>query len=154
YPAKDLQSYGLDKLTAVLTLRVNEDKEKQTVYVLQIGKAVDAKEPGGERFARLAKSDAVVVLPASLAKQLTAPPLQFRDRDLARFPGADRVALEQGKRRVVSAREEGDWKLPAPVRAAAERVALDALVRDVGKLRADELVPDKPAALKPFGLNP
>jgi hypothetical protein len=52
------------------------------------------------------------------------------------------------------AKVNGTWKTTAPVDADAEQGDLDELVNALARLRADELVADGPADLKPFGLDP
>src|SRR5262249_40606067 len=92
-----------------------------------------------------------------LAKMLLAEPIQFRDRNLKRLADADRVELERGERRgpakAVFAKVDGNWKMTAPVESDAEQADLDDFLNALLKLRADELVAEKPADLKPFGLD-
>jgi hypothetical protein len=151
YPAKELQPFGLDDPFAVLTLRGADPKEE---FVLKIGKAADEKN--GDRFVLsnrpVAGQPAVGVLPGGIVRRLTAGPLAFRDRTLARFADADRATLERGPRKAVFAKVGGAWKLVEPVEAEAEQNDLEDLINSLARLRADELVAEKPDDLKPFGL--
>jgi hypothetical protein len=155
FPAKELGPFGLAEPAAVVTLRLGEDKDKAAEHVVQIGKVADEKGSKGEgdRFARVDKSDAVVVLPGSLAQQLIAAPLRFRDRDIARLASADKVVQERGGRKAVFTRSEQTWKMTEPVEAEAEQLDLEDFLKGLTLLRADELVADKPADLKPYGLD-
>jgi hypothetical protein len=72
---------------------------------------------------------------------------------VARFTDADRAVLERGPRKAVFAKVEGTWKLTEPIQADAEQAELEELINSLARLRADELVADKPADLKPFGLD-
>jgi hypothetical protein len=151
YPAKELKDFGLDVPSAVLTIKVAGIDGKPGEKVLNLGKAADEKS--GDRFAQAAGSQAVVVLPGLLVKQLTAAPLAFRDRKLVRFADADKVILERGARKAVFTKVDGTWKLTEPAEAQAEQGDLEEFINEAARLQADELVAEKPADLKPFGLD-
>ena len=88
--------------------------------------------------------------------RLLAAPVAFRNRNLARFPDADRVVLERGSRKAVFTKVDGTWKLTDPLEAPAEHTELEEFLfgnGGVAKLQADELVAEKPTDLKPFGLD-
>lgn len=145
----DLKKYGLDTPAAVLTLKGAKD------VVLKLGKPADEKQPDGDRFALVdgAAEQTVGVLPAGLVKKLLADPIKFRDRGLAKFVDADAATLVRGDRAVTFAKLDGTWKLVKPVAGDAETADLDELVNALAKLRADELVAEKPKELKPYGLD-
>ncbi len=146
FPAKDLPAFGLDHPRAVVTLKPGGP-------VLKLGKPVD--EASGDCFALVEGNPAVFVLPGTLAKRLIGAPLSFRDRAIVRFADADKVRLERGPRQAVFARVDGSWKLTEPLAGDAEQDDLDDFVNTLAKLRADELVAEKPSAddLKKFGLD-
>ncbi|HZY85033.1 MAG TPA: DUF4340 domain-containing protein, partial [Gemmataceae bacterium] len=152
YPAKDLKEYGLDKPAAVLTLQLTADG-KPAERVLKLGKVADPAT--GDRYAATGTGQAVAVLPGVVAKRLTAAPLAFRDRALARFPDAERATLERGPRKASFSKEDGTWKLVEPLAAEADHDRLEDFIAALAKLRADELVAEKPAAddLKKYGLD-
>lgn len=150
YPAKDLKAFGLDEPAGVVTLRLMEDG-KPADRVLKLGKPVGDKSD--DRFVQVDGSDIVAVMDGRLAKRLTAEPLKFRDRSLARFADADRVILERGPRKAVFAKVDGTWKLVEPVEAEAEQTDLEEFVNALARLRADELVAEKPEDLKQYGLD-
>jgi hypothetical protein len=143
FPAKDVKAYGLDAPKAVVTLKPGNQ-------VLKLG-----KEDKGDVFAQVEGNPAVVVLPGDVAKRLTAGPLAYRDRAVAKFADADKMRLERGPRKAVFSREDGSWKLTEPLTADAEQDDLDDFVNTLAKLRADELVAEKPTAdeLKKYGLD-
>jgi hypothetical protein len=153
YPAADVKPFGLDPPAAVVTVRVM-DKDKPVEHVLEIG-AVD-EEKGkdrGDRFARAAGSTTVVVLPGAVARQLTAAPLAFRDRNLAKLAAPDKATVERGGRKAVFAKVDFGWKMTEPVNAEAEQADLEEFLKALSTVRADELVAEKPADLKPYGLD-
>jgi hypothetical protein len=160
YPVKALKPFGLEKPAAVLTVRLGDSKGKPAEHVLQLGAPApdrDGKKGSSKdspRYARLDKSDTVVVLGPQLVKELLAPPLQFRDRTVARVPTPERVVVEHPGRKVTFTRVDDAWKMTAPVEAEAESADLDVLLKDLSRLRAGELVAEAPTDLKPYGLAP
>ena len=154
--AKDLKPYGLDAPTAEVTLTTLEGT-KTTVVTLQIGKPVDDAKPNGDRFVKLvdANEPMVKVVSGVVLNKLLGQPIKFKDRLLntGRFVDADQVVIERGDRKAIFVKVDGTWKMTAPVPTEAEQTDLDELVNAVAKFRADELVAEKPADLKPFGLD-
>lgn len=149
YRPKDLKTFGLDAPAAVVTLRLTGDDKAERE--LLIGKEEDAKT--GVRFATVKGSDIVGTLPRELSRQLTAAPAAFRDRGIARFADADRVTMERGTRKVVFTQANKQWKMTEPTSADVEQNELEDFVSVVQRLRADEIVAEKPSDLKPYGLE-
>ena len=156
YGKKDevFKQHGLEPPVATLALTVGDKAEQKT---LRIGKLVDDAKPDGERFVALESPNAEVivgVLSGSLAKILLAPPVAFRDRTLAKFVDADKAVLERGDRKITFAKVGVMWKVTEPLASAAESAELEALVADIGKLRADTWLAEKKGAdVKPIGLD-
>jgi hypothetical protein len=155
YPAKDLKPFGLDMPTAVVTLQLTDAAGAATSHVLKIGNLAGdaAKKDTDERYAIIDGKDTVVVLPAELSRHLVAGPLYFADRNLASFAGADVAAVERGPRKTAFAKGDAGWQMTEPIKGEAESAALDDAVRGLQRLRADEIVADKGADLKKFGLD-
>jgi hypothetical protein len=159
--AKDLKEFGLDSPAATVTLVLKDKDGKPSEKVLRIGGVARPESSKGvvdggttnERFAQIGDSKAVVVLPAAVSTKLLAEPLKLRDRSVVRFTEADRIFIERGTRKVIFAKIDGAWKMTEPAAAEAEATELDELIAAVSRLRADELVADKPGDLKPFGLD-
>ncbi len=154
YPVKDLKPFGLEQPAATVTLKLADATGAPTQHVIKVGDL--AKEPGktneGQRYALVDKGEAVVVLSAELSKHLVAPVLHFADRNLASFGSADKITLERGPRKLTFAKPASTWELVAPIKADAEDAALDEFVKDLRRLRADEIVAEK-GDLKQFGLD-
>jgi len=151
YPARDFHEVGLDKPAAVVTIQLQDDKGKAVEHILQIGKLAD-QDPGA-RYARADNSEAVVVVPGRLAKQLMARALKFRDRNLAVLATPDQVTVERGARKATFTLGDSLWKMTEPIAAQAESNDLEGFLSGLRPLRADELVADKPGDLKPYGLD-
>src|SRR5262249_43020629 len=151
---KDLKPYGLDDPAAVVTLKLADGDGKTKEHALKIGEvAGESAKTSGDRYVQVEGSDKVAVLPGALVKQLVAKPLAFRDKALAKFVDADKAILERGARKAVFARIDGNWKETEPVQTDAEQTPLDDFINALARLRADELVSDKPEDLKPYGLE-
>lgn len=148
FPANDLKSFGLDVPFAVVGFKSRDQTRK-----ILIGKEVEGKK--GSRFAKSEDGKAVGVLSEMIVKKLIASPLFFRDRNIARFPDADQLVLERGPRKATFARVDGNWKLTEPVVSEADQQQLDDAVDGLARLRADELVIEKPTPedLARFGLD-
>ncbi len=154
YPAKDLKPYGLDAPAAVVTLQLTGDKAPGPV--LKIGKPAGDKDTTaqpGDRFAQVEGSSVVGVLPGPLADLLLGPPIRFRDHAISQFADADKIVLERGPRKATFANVDGTWKLTEPVASAAEQNDVEDFINAVARLRADEMVAEKPSDLKPYGLD-
>src|SRR5262249_53813634 len=136
--------------TITLVLKTKDSQPRETI--LKIG----GTAPDG-RFVQVNGNDTIAVLSDSksepLASRLLAEHLKFRDRTLIRFADADRIVMERGPRKVTFAKVDGTWRMTAPLSAEAEATALDELLNAVARLRPDELITEKPADLKPFGLD-
>ena len=150
---KDLPKYGLDKPAALLKLELIGKGGRPTEKALKIGGPVDAMKPDGERFAQVEGATTVVVLGGPIAKKLLAAPIKFRERALASFVTADKIVVSRDGKDATFVKAGGNWKMTAPVPADAEDEALRDLHDALARLRAEEIVAEKPADLKPFGLD-
>jgi hypothetical protein len=154
FAPKDLKPFGLDAPAAAFSIKIGI--EKIEIKTLNIGKPVEDANPNGDRYAALdSKGDLTVgVIPAFLANRLLGDPIKFKDRALGGFRGdPDKITIERGERKLTFTKDGGTWKLAEPTKADAEQIELDELVNAAAKLRADELIAEKAADLKPFGLD-
>ncbi|MBI2805631.1 MAG: DUF4340 domain-containing protein [Planctomycetes bacterium] len=154
YPAKDLKPFGLEKPLAIVTihLELGADVKKHVIKVGDIAPGMDKKDTG-ERYAQIDDQKMVVVLPAELSRHLIAGPLYFADRNLAAFGAVDRAELTKGSRKATFGRTATAWEMIQPEPAKAESEELDGLIRLMQRLRAEEIVVEKAADLKKFGLD-
>lgn len=154
FPAKDLQAYGLDKPAAIVTLILDFDGNTKK-HAIKVGNLTNDKAKGekDERFAMVDDKPMVIVLSAELSRHLIAPALYFADRNLASFSSVDRAELTHGARKLSFNRADAAWQITQPVTGEAEHTALEDLIRGLQRLRADEIVADKGADLKKYGLD-
>jgi hypothetical protein len=155
--AKDLKPFGLDSPQANVTVVLKGKDGKESEKKLHVGVAAKGRDAapggGGEHCAQVDGQSAVFVLPALISKRLVAEPIKFRDRSIAHFADADRVFVEHGARKVIFAKLDNTWKMTEPTAAEAESTELGDLVQNLSRLRADELVAEKPEDLKAYGLD-
>src|SRR5262249_30376560 len=146
---------GLDKPDATVTVRVTGADGKTVEHVLHVVKPRPGtpRDRGHELDARVDKSDVLVELGGEWALALMAAPERFRDRTGGRAEGVDGVKMERGARKVTFALADMAWRMTEPVDAEAEGVELNEFLKAVAPLRADERVAEKPADLKPYGLD-
>jgi hypothetical protein len=159
---KDLAKYGLVKPAATIKLDVIGRGGKPSTKSLKIGALVsptrergevDPMKPHGDRYAQTEGATTVVVLAGGIAKRLMAEPIKFRDRSLANFVTADKVVITRGGKDITFTKSGGAWKMNQPVEADAEDEALRELHDALARLRAEEIVTEKAADLKPYGLD-
>jgi hypothetical protein len=150
---KDLAKYGLATPRALVKLEVIGKGGKPVEKGLKIGGPADPMKPDGERFAQADGATTVVVLNAGMAKKLLAELIKFRDRSLASFVTADKIVVTRNGKDVTFVKTGGNWKMTQPVAADAEEDALRELHDSLARLRAEEIVTEKPADLKQFGLD-
>jgi len=147
------KQFGLESPVATITVTIGDKAEEKS---LRIGERVKSGMPSHDRFASVesSKADVIVgVLPGALAEKLLAPAVSFRDRTLARFVDAEKVVVVRGDRTITFSKVGVTWKVTEPLATDAESAELEALVSDLGKLRAESWVAEKSAeSLKSFGL--
>ena len=150
---KDLAKFGLAQPMATVRLEVIGKGAKTVEKTLKIGAPVDPAKPEGERFAQADGAGTVVVLSAFMSKKLLADPIKFRERNLASFVTADKAVITRGGKDTTFEKVGGIWKVRTPVAADAEDEGLRELLDLLARLRAEEIVAEKPADLKPYGLD-
>lgn len=150
---KDLAKYGLDKPTAIVKLELIGKGAKTIEKALKIGSPVDPAKPEGERFAQAEGATTVIAISGLIAKKLLAEPIKFRDRALANFVTADKIIITRNGKDVTFLKTGGNWKLKEPLETDAEDEALRELHDGLARLRAEEIVAEKPADLKTYGLD-
>jgi hypothetical protein len=72
---------------------------------------------------------------------------------MARLDGVSQLVLERGPRKAVFSKMDDAWKMTEPAPAEAEPSELESFVKNLARLRADELVTDRPADRKLYGFD-
>lgn len=151
YPLKDAKKWGLEQPYAEIKIALAGAESKPVTRTLKIGK--EAAPGKDERYVQVDGSQAVALLSARLVKRLLAPPLAFQNRELARFDDASKIEMERGPRKATFTRVDGTWKMTSPLDTPVDQPEIEELFAAMAKLRADELVAEKPTDLKPYGLD-
>lgn len=142
-------AYGLDEPQAVVRLEASGDAE--TVEVA-LGAARDA-QPGV--YARRGQSGPVLAVGGGVRDLIVSGYLDFLPRSMLTFPmdaGKSIAIARDGETRKL-AREEDGWFLVEPVRAAADKLAVESILWDLTDLRARKIVARAPADLGKYGLE-
>jgi hypothetical protein len=149
---KDLAKYGLDKPAATIKLELVGKGGRPTEKGLKIGGLVEAMKPDSDRYVQVEGNTTIVVLAAPMAKRLLAEPVKFRERSLASFITADKIIVTRDGKDATFVKS-GTWKMKEPTEADAEDEALRELHDGLARLRAEEIVTEKAADLKQYGLD-
>lgn len=159
YPAKKLDAFGLDKPAAVVTLKAVDFQGREVTYTIKVGNAApatkdkDGKAKDAGRYVLVDKKDVVALLDPETSRLLVAPPLFYADRNLPSFGSVTKAIQERPGRVAVFQKEDTAWKMTAPTKAEAEDAELEDLVKSMRRLRAEEVVAEKGADLKKYGLE-
>lgn len=155
YQPSDLKPFGLDVPAATLTLDI-EANGQTTQKTIKVGSPANAAQPDGERYVLVDSSPIVGIVDGLMAKRLLAGAIAFRDRLLVRrLPEPDKITLRKGDRKVTFARLQGTWRMTEPLVTDAEHSDIEDFTNMLYRLRADELVAEKPSAqqLAEYGLD-
>jgi hypothetical protein len=147
-PKADLAKYGLDKPSATATATVKGAGE----HTLELGKPVEGEN--GARYARLDHGPGVVVLPSTIANDLTRGYLDYANRTLLTFDPAavNSLAERKGSDTLEVVKRDDGWALVKPVDQPADEPTVQNLLGQLtGKAERVAAYPAKD--LKPFGLD-
>jgi hypothetical protein len=158
HTAKDPATYGLDKPSLRVTVVPRKEGATKDAKdrVLLVGSAV---KDGKARYAKLADSDAVFVVPEKLFTAANRGALDLLDRNLL---GLDRDLIEKIRSKVGEVKlglnklKDGWHVVESPTTPfPADRVSVDAVLNVWGTLRAEKFVAYSPKAeeLTKYGLD-
>ena len=145
-----LEVYGLDGEEREVRFGVGGEE-----FVLRMG---DKSPVGGNSYVAVG-SDAVYVVATYRINALRKEIDDLRDKRILRF---DTASVESGtvtwpENQVVLERQDGSWRLRAPLDAPADGTTVDSLLSDLSFLRAsgfvDEPISDREAGLRPPDLE-
>ncbi|HTK76898.1 MAG TPA: DUF4340 domain-containing protein [Gemmataceae bacterium] len=163
HKADDVTKYGFDKPELTLTVAVTGDDKSKTLVVGR-PTAADVKS----RFAKLADSDAVFVVPEPLVQAADKPALDLLDRRLITLDPQQVTKLQGSGTGEWALQKEGDaWRVASLTPpATADKVVTEAALRPWANLNAQKFVAygpqvdlakyglDKPAATVTVTLSP
>jgi hypothetical protein len=157
-PKIDWKTFGLDKPVAMITAIVTEpgDKDKPgktSEHTVALGQEV--KDSGGDRYARLDKQDAVVVLDEATVRELNRTHLDFVSREVLKF---DLDAVNAIQRQMTGSdleivKKDDTWKITKPTEQPADTLTVEGLLEKTFRLRGKRVAAYPAKDLKPFGLD-
>ncbi len=148
--ATDLAKYGLAEPASTITVTLKDDKGVRKVL---LGKK---DEKGQHLYAKRDISDPILLVKSDFERHLAAPPIAFRDKLVLEFSKMDSKSLTVKRQdKTFAAKDAGDnkWELDQPIKAAADKSAVDDILYDLSYLRAKRYVAELPADLKKYGLD-
>ncbi|MEK6716622.1 MAG: DUF4340 domain-containing protein, partial [candidate division NC10 bacterium] len=146
--ATNLADFGLAPPTLTVTLKV---KDTAGPITLLLGKN---SPTGSWVYAKRGDSPAVLMVPASLKRDLEKTPTDLRDKTIISLDStkATRVELKSKDSFIVAAKSGEDWWLEQPIKVKADGSAIDRLVGAVRDLKAKEFVAEATADFARYGL--
>ena len=142
----DVAHYGLSPPEATLLLSTNDDAD---ALVLHLGALTLRKE---FCYAQLAGEDEVILLPAGLRRYALRTLFEFRDKRIARFAVEDvtRMIITSSERSLAWHRTGGDsWvTYQSGDTIPGDATKVEAILRELRGLRAEEILPDNPDDLR------
>jgi hypothetical protein len=151
---KDFAPYGLDKPRLTFTASPKPDKGSPQVF--SIGNPVTPTDKASRYYARRDDQDDVVLVDATLLKNLGANPLDLHAKRVADFmpDRVDFIRVTSDGATVAVAKTGNVWSRIAPLADAADGKGIDEMLKKVDEIEASELYPpgaapdaqlDKPA---------
>ncbi len=162
----DYAPFGLDKSTAVLTVRTGNERadgfdedaaqtapETQT-FIVHFGRRT---ADGARCYARLASEPNVYEVKADVLDRMQRGYLLFRDKLVLSFD-TDKVQslqIEGGRADYAAQRaSKTSWTLSSPLLGIADAAGVKAVLEALDGLRAKELIAEKDTGNPVYGLNP
>ena len=145
----DLEPFGLDAPEIEISFAVDGGEGHQR---LLIG---DETPTGADRYAKLGAADRVFLIPGHHRTTLNKTTFDLRDKTILDFErdGLDSLEIVSGEQTIAFGKDGDDWRLTAPLEAAADFGTVEGLIGSLlsGRMRAVES--ETAAALEPFGLD-
>ena len=154
--AEDLAQFGLNPPAATITMDFAKDaaddpagKEQRRVELL-IG-----RKDGENCCVKLAGEDPVMLVNASIHDKATRPYLAYLDRRIFNFDRsqATKLTVVRGDETSSCTKDDGEWKLTAPIDAPADRNNVSDILWDMSGLEADQIVAEDEKDFAKYGLD-
>ncbi len=147
--AENPEKYGLGKGALALTLKTKDGREEKVLI--------------GNKFARdkkvylkREKGDEVLGVSAEILDRCATDPVRFFKKQVLDFNSADakKITISDPKfRKTVCEKEGNDWRMIEPKKEKAETAAVAAILANISRLRAQEIVARSPKDLKDYSLD-
>ena len=143
----DLEPFGLDAPALDVSFAAAGDSQR-----LLIG---DATPTGADRYAKLDGSDRVFLIAGHHSTTFNKTAFDLRDKTVLDFDrdALDRLEIASGGETIEFSKDGDDWRLAAPLAAAADFGAVEGLIGSLGGGRMRAVESETADALEPFGLD-
>ena len=115
----------------------------------------DETPTGTDRYAKLGGSDRVFLIPGYHRTTLNKTTFDLRDKTILDFDrdAMDRFEVVSGERTIEFAKDGDDWRLAAPLEAAADFGTVEGLIGSLGSSRMQAVASESDDALDGYGLD-
>lgn len=105
-------------------------------------------------YVQIEGKDPIYLVQGDLQADLKRSAQEYRSKQVASFNAADAVRLEAaGERQYTLAKADAKWVIESPIKARADAGAVAGVFRAASAVSAVKFVDDKPANLRPYGLD-
>lgn len=148
----DWARYGLDKPT-VVTLALKSTEKGRATHTIELGSPVP--DSAGARYARVDKSAGVAILSPATAGTLARTHLDYVDRKILTFePTAVQSLRRQAGGDILELVKKGSsWQIVKPADERADDRGMQALLTQLGELRAKRIAAYPASDPAAFGLD-
>lgn len=141
--------YGLDnpRVTATFYLKDGDSK------TLLLGNTVPT---GNYAYAQQKSESEIIIVPASLADDLTRFVADIRDKSVISLEKSaiQRIKMQHsGQKSIICEQKRSNWEITAPMTIKADNNAVDKIISDLIDLKVEKFVDDNPADLSVYGLS-
>ena len=143
----DLEPFGLDAPALDVSFAAGSDSER-----LLIG---DETPTAADRYAKLDGSDRVFLIAGHHSTTFNKTTFDLRDKTVLDFDrdALDRLEVASGEQAIEFAKHRDDWRLAAPLAAAADFGAVEGLIGSLGGGLMRAVESETADALEAFGLD-
>jgi len=147
---ESLTPFGLEPARITVAFSVAGESDPRR---LRIGNRTPT---GGDLYAQVEGAPAVFLIGSYLEDTFNKSPFDLREKSVLTFSrdGADTLAITRGTTRVALTKSGSDWRVSAPINAAADYAAVDGIIGRLFQARMASLVSaDGTGTLRSFGLD-
>ena len=143
----DLAEFGLSPPRIEVAFKSGSEERR-----LQIGKKTP---PGTDLYAKLADQKRVFLIPSFVEATFNKKTFDLRDKTVLKLERdkIDRLTVATAARTLEFAKENGEWRMTAPLKARADFTSVDGLVSRLHTLQMKSLVAPEAANLTEYGLD-
>ncbi len=143
---EEIKAYGLDHPDYEITLEMPLENKEITFFL---------QKKDDKLYATTSLSSKIITGEDSILSSLEKKPQELREKEVADFYNweANKLHLKRGEIDWTLIKDEDDnWRFESPIEEAASKEKIEAFIRKIEGLEADEFI-DPPFNLKDYGLE-